>query len=200
MQENHFILWHLSKSERPVPSTAQRALRIYTKMELLKKLIGSVEKINLVVGKSSCYLIFVFMTLMVFEVIARYFFQSPTIWVHELCGHIFAAYIALSGGWVLMQKGHVAVDIIYERFPKGGKIFADIIVSLIGLFMFGILFWQGYKFAWFALKTHQHSHTIFGPPMWPVKMMIPAGSLFFLLQILADLAQTIVNIKERSAR
>ncbi len=169
-------------------------------MQVLKKIIDFVEKINWAVGKGASYLIFVFMTLMVFEVIARYFFSSPTIWVHEICGHIFAAYIALTGGWVLMEKGHVAVDIIYQYFPPNGKLAADIVVSLFSFFMFGILFWQGYKFAWFAVKTHQHSHTIFGPPMWPVKMMIPAGALFFLLQIAADLAKTIVDATERSAR
>ncbi len=169
-------------------------------MQALKKMISIIEKINLAVGKGASYLIFVFMTLMVFEVISRYFFQSPTIWVHEICGQIFAAYIALTGGWVLLEKSHVAVDIVYERFPKSGKLFANIVVSIIGFFMFGILFWQGYKFAWHAVITHQHSHTIFAPPMWPVKMMIPAGALFFILQLTADLARTIVKHQERSVR
>jgi len=169
-------------------------------MQMLKKLIHIIEKINLTAGRASSYLIFVFMTLMVYEVISRYFFQSPTIWVHEICGQIFAAYVALTGGWVLLEKGHVAVDIIYQRFPKSGKLFANILVSLIGFFMFSILFWQGYKFAWHAVITNQHSHTIFGPPMWPVKMLIPAGALLFLLQIAADLAKTIVKHQERSIR
>jgi TRAP-type mannitol/chloroaromatic compound transport system permease small subunit len=166
----------------------------------LKKIISVIEKINKTIGKGASYLIFVFMTLMVYEVIARYFFASPTIWVHEICGQIFAAYVALTGGWVLLEKGHVAVDIIYQRFPRPVRFFADILVSFVGFFMFGILFWQGYKFAWHALITNQHSHTIFGPPMWPVKMMLPAGALFFLLQIAANLARTIVKHQERSVR
>ncbi len=169
-------------------------------MQALKKMIHIIEKINLTVGKGSSYLIFVFMTLMVYEVISRYFFQSPTIWVHEICGQIFAAYVALTGGWVLLEKGHVAVDIIYQRFPRSGKLFANIVVSFIGFFMFSILFWQGYKFAWRAIITHQHSHTIFAPPLWPVKILIPAGALLFLLQIAADLAKTFVKYQERSGR
>ncbi|SMC85636.1 TRAP-type mannitol/chloroaromatic compound transport system, small permease component [Desulfocicer vacuolatum DSM 3385] len=169
-------------------------------MLLLKKFINIIEKINEAMGKGASYLIFVFMTLMVYEVIARYFFASPTIWVHEICGQLFAGYVALTGGWVLLEKGHVAVDIIYQHFPKSGKLFADILVSFVGFFMFSILFWQGYKFAWHAVITNQHSHTIFGPPMWPVKMMIPAGALFFLLQLTADLAKTIVKHQERSVR
>lgn len=163
-------------------------------------MISVIEKTNETIGKGASYLIFVFMTLMVYEVIARYFFSNPTIWVHEMCGQFFAAYVALTGGWVLLEKGHVAVDIIYQRFPKSIRFSADIFVSFVGFFMFSVLFWQGYKFAWHAFITNQHSHTIFGPPMWPVKMMIPAGALFFLLQLTADLARTIVKHQERSVR
>ena len=166
-------------------------------MHPIERFIQLVEKLNAKVGKSSAYLIFVFMFLMLYEVIARYFFESPTIWVHEVCGQVFAAYIALTGGWVLLEKGHVSVDIIYQFFPERGKQAADLLVSLIALFMFVVIFWQGYKFAWFAFKTNQHSHTLFGPPMWPVKSMLPAGALLFILQILADLGRCILAFSHR---
>ncbi|MBE9570554.1 MAG: TRAP transporter small permease, partial [Proteobacteria bacterium] len=53
-------------------------------MSMVEKFINFAEKINKGTGRASAYLIFLFMGLMVFEVIARYFFLSPTIWVHEL--------------------------------------------------------------------------------------------------------------------
>ena len=165
-------------------------------MQTIEKLIQLIEKMNKWVGRVSCNLIFVFMFLMVYEVIARYFFESPTIWVHEICGYVFAAYIALTGGWVLLEKGHVAVDIIYQHFPERTKQAADILVSVVALFMFIVLFWQGYKFAWHAFSTNQHSHTLFGPPLWPVKSMLPAGALLFILQILADLGRSILTFKQ----
>ena len=169
-------------------------------MNVTVKVLATIRAVNDRVGRAACSLLFVFMLLMVYEVIARYFFKSPTIWVHELCGYLFAAYIALTGGWVLLHRGHVAVDIVYQFFPDRLKHLADIAVSALGLFMFGVLFWQGFQFAWFALVTHQHSHTLFGPPLWPVKMMIPLGAMLFLLQLLADLAQNIVDLTQRSAR
>ena len=167
-------------------------------MQSIEKLIFFVEKNNKVVGKVSCNLIFVFMVLMVYEVIARYFFERPTIWVHELCGYLFAAYVALTGGWVLLEKGHVAVDIIYQYFPRKVKYTADIVVSIVSLFMFIVLFWQGYKYAWHAFSTNQHSHTLFGPLLWPVKAMLPIGCVFFILQILADFGKTILEFKKGS--
>ncbi len=165
-------------------------------MQTIEKIVFFVEKLNKMVGRASSNLIFVFMFLMVYEVIARYFFESPTIWVHELCGYLFAAYIALTGWWVLLKKGHVAVDIIYQYFPERLKYTADIIVSIVALFMFTVLFWQGYKFAWHAFVTNQHSHTLFAPLLWPVKILLPLGSLFFILQIFADMGKLILDIKK----
>ncbi len=169
-------------------------------MQTIEKSIVFIEKINTIVGKLSCNLIFVFMFLMVYEVIARYFFESPTIWVHELCGYLFAAYVALTGGWVLLQKGHVAVDIIYQYFPTKIKFIADLLVSMVALFMFIVLFWQGYKYAWHAFATNQHSHTLFAPLLWPVKALLPLGAVFFILQIFADLGKTILEFKKGSVQ
>ncbi|GAB6191218.1 TRAP transporter small permease subunit [Desulfocastanea catecholica] len=169
-------------------------------MQAIEKIIFFIEKLNKIVGKAASNLIFVFMFLMVYEVIARYFLQSPTIWVHELCGYLFAAYVALTGGWVLLTKGHVAVDIIYQYFPKKVKFTADIIVSIVALFMFVILFWQGYKFAWHAFVTNQHSHTLFAPILWPVKALLPLGAVFFILQIFADFGKIILEFKKGSVQ
>jgi TRAP-type mannitol/chloroaromatic compound transport system permease small subunit len=169
-------------------------------MQSIEKLILIVEKVNKIAGKLCCNLLFVFMLLMVYEVIARYVFEKPTIWAHEVCGYLFAAYVALTGGWVLLERGHVAVDIIYQYFPRKIKYTADIVVSVVSLFMFVVLFWQGYKFAWHAFSTGQHSHTLFGPILWPVKAMLPIGCVFFILQILADFGKTILNFKKGSAQ
>jgi TRAP-type mannitol/chloroaromatic compound transport system permease small subunit len=99
-----------------------------------------------------------------------------------------------------LKKGHVAVDIIYQHFPRKVKYFADMAVSLTGFFMFSILFWQGYKFAWHAIKTNQHSHTLFAPPMWPVKIMIPIGALLFLIQLSANLSRSIIAYKTANSK
>ncbi len=153
------------------------------------------ESINRFVGKLSIWLIFVFMLLMVFEVIMRYFLESPTIWVHESCGYVFAAYLAFTGGWVLLGKGHVSVDILYQYFPKSVRHMADIVVSILTIGMFSVLFYQGYKFALFAYITNQHSHTLFAPLLWPIKALLPIGALLFIFQLIADIAKSIIALK-----
>ncbi len=164
-------------------------------MQSLEKIVRSMEAINRFIGKASIWLIFVFMLLMVFEVIMRYFLESPTIWVHESCGYVFAAYLAFTGGWVLLGKGHVSVDILYQYFPDTVKHLADIIVSVLTIGMFSVLFYQGYKFAMFAYITNQHSHTLFAPLLWPIKALLPIGALLFIVQLLADIGKSIIALK-----
>jgi len=164
-------------------------------MQKLEKLVSLMETISRKIGETFAYVLVIFMCLMVYEVIARYFLKSPTMWVHETCGMLFAAYIAFTGGWVLLEKGHVAVDIIYQYFPKKGKNIANIIVSLIGFSLFLTLLWFGWKFGWKSFLMSERSHTVFGPPMWPVKMMLPVGCFLFLFQLCADVGRAILDLK-----
>ncbi|HPQ44503.1 MAG TPA: TRAP transporter small permease subunit [Syntrophales bacterium] len=166
-------------------------------MQGIEYFISFVEKINKRVGETAAYILPVFMCLMVYEVAMRYFFQSPTMWVHETCGYLFAFYIAFTGGWILLLKGHVSVDIAYERFSRKMKLIADLIVSIAGFMLFLVLLWFGWKYAWHAIITNQHSHTVFAPPMWPVKIMLPAASLLFLIQIAADIARSLLDLKRK---
>ena len=166
-------------------------------MHWMEKFISVAETINRKIGESASYILTVFMCLMVYEVIMRYFFQSPTMWVHEVCGYLFAFYLAFTGGWVLLLKGHVAVDIAYQYFTMRGKLVADLIVSIVGFVLFLVLLWVGWKYAWHAIITNQHSHTMFGPPLWPVKVMLPAASLLFLLQIIADIMRSILDLTRK---
>ena len=163
----------------------------------MENFISIAAAINRKIGEAAAYTLTVFMCLMVYEVIMRYFFQSPTMWVHETCGFLFAFYIAFTGGWVLQLKGHVAVDIAYQYFSTRGKIVADLIVSIVGFVLFAVLLWVGWKYGWHAIVTNQHSHTMFGPPLWPVKAMLPAASLLFLIQIVADIMRGILDLTRK---
>ncbi len=52
------------------------------------------------------------MAVMVYEVFMRYIFDNPTIWAHEATQHIFIAYSMLGGGFVLVIRRHVNVNLL----------------------------------------------------------------------------------------
>ena len=74
----------------------------------------------------------------VYEVAARYFFNRPTIWVWELNGLLQCVFVALAGGYTLLVRGHVRVDVVYGHLSMRKKAILDLITSF---FMFSFS-WQ----------------------------------------------------------
>jgi TRAP-type mannitol/chloroaromatic compound transport system permease small subunit len=169
-------------------------------MHTLKKIISFIASLNTLLGKIAAYCLVVIMLILSYEVIARYFFNSPTIWAHELSGFFFAFYLALTGPWVLLRKEHVAVDIIYNKYSEKKQNAADIFSNIIAIFFFVMVFYLGMKNALYSLSINQTSYTVWGPPLWPIKFFIPLSAAFFILQSLANICDSAMKIKENGAQ
>ncbi len=169
-------------------------------MHTLKKIVSFIASLNTLLGKIASYCLTIIMLFLSYEVIARYFFNSPTIWAHELSGFFFAFYLALTGPWVLLRKEHVAVDIIYTKYSEKKQNAADIVSNFIAIFFFVMVFYLGMKNALYSLSINQTSYTVWGPPLWPVKFLIPLSAVFFILQALAGICDSAMKIKENGAK
>ena len=169
-------------------------------MRTLQKFVSFIASLNTVLGKIASYCLIVIMLFLSYEVIARYFFNSPTIWAHELSGFFFAFYLAMTGPWVLLRKEHVAVDIIYTKYSEKKQNAADIVSNIIAMFFFVMVFYLGMKNALYSLSISQTSYTVWGPPLWPVKFLIPLSAAFFILQALAGICHSALKIKENGAQ
>ena len=169
-------------------------------MHILKKIIAFIASMNTLLGKISSYCLIVIMCILSYEVIARYFFFSFSIWAHELSGFFFAFYLALTGPWVLLRKEHVAVDIVYTRYSEKRQNMADIVSNLIAIFFFAVVFYVGFQNAAYALNINQTSYTVWGPPLWPIKFFLPLSAAFFILQSLANICESGMKIKENGAK
>ena len=51
--------------------------------------------------------------IMIWEVVMRYFLNSPSQWAFEISLFIFGGYIVLGGAYTYLSGGHVNVDIIW---------------------------------------------------------------------------------------
>ena len=72
-----------------------------------------------------------------YEVIMRYIFNQPTIWVHESCFLLFGMQYLLAGAYTLLTGGHVRVDVLYIKLPPRGRVGMDIFTSVF-FFIFAI--------------------------------------------------------------
>ncbi len=77
----------------------------------LVKTLGVVDSLNEWIGRIAAYSLYVLFAVMLFDVIARYAFNAPTQFAFELTLFIFSYACLLGGGYVLLHRGHVNVDI-----------------------------------------------------------------------------------------
>lgn len=156
-----------------------------------------IDTVNEWVGKIVSYLILFMMAIMVFEVGARYVFLSPTIWAHETSSFLFGVGVMLGGGYTLLYREHVNMDIIYNRFSLRSRATVDLITSIL-FFSFCIaLIWKGAEWAWRSLLLLEASYTVWAPPFYPIKLMIPIGGSLLLLQGLAKFIRDLTTAIRR---
>ena len=150
------------------------------------------ENVNHWAGQLTLYLVFLLPAVMLYEVILRYVFNSPTIWVFETSNFIFGAIIILGGGYLLLHKGHVSVDIIYSRLSVRARAILDLCTSPLYFLFVGVLMWQGIDMFWTSMMRWENSPSVWSPPLWPVKLLIPIGCGLMLLQLLVKFTKDII--------
>ena len=151
----------------------------------MEKFLKTVDRISELSGKGVSFLVIPLVAVILYEIVARYVFQNPTIWVHETAQMIYGAYVILLGAYVLRRNGHVNVEILYSRFTPRTRAVIDLFTWLLFFYFCGLLLWKGWEMAWESFLLGETEPTTFAPPVYPIKMMIPLGAFLILLQGLA---------------
>ena len=159
-----------------------------------KRLFSIIDSINENAGRLIAYIV-LFMTFsVVFEVIARYIFNRPTIWSMEINQYLLCIYTSIAGGYALLHKSHVNVDIIYGRFGVRTRAVVDIFTSFFFFAFIFILIWKSWGMAKEAWVYNEHSESLLAAPLFPSKIAIPLGGLLILLQGLAKFLRDLGNL------
>lgn len=127
-----------------------------------------------------------------YEVIMRYVFNQPTIWVHESCFLLFGMQYLLAGAYTLLTGGHVRVDVLYIKLPPRGRVGMDIFTSVF-FFIFAIAL-LGTSWGFFVSSYGMGETTVetWGIEYWPVKATMVIGASLLLLAGISKLIKDIV--------
>lgn len=148
----------------------------------MQRFIDRIDLVNKYISDGLSFL-FVPMTLMaMYEVVMRYFFNSPTIWVWDINVQLFCVLVVLGGAHTLKQGGHVIMDIIVNKFQEKTKLILNLFVYVIFFAVMLITIWQVGIFAWDSLVIFEKASTIFSPPVYPIKIVILIGVCLLFLQ------------------
>ncbi len=145
------------------------------------KLARGITQLNLWTGKVCAWLIVPMFFALITDVVMRYVVGSVTIWTAELAQLIFGVYSVIAGGYLLVERAHVNVDILYGNWSKEKKARVDLATSFLFVFFMLVLIYQSGDMAWESFAKRETSYSIWDPYIWPVKFAVPiAGILLFL--------------------
>ncbi|MEJ2452370.1 MAG: TRAP transporter small permease subunit, partial [Gammaproteobacteria bacterium] len=116
-----------------------------------------------------------------YEVISRYLFDAPTIWVHQASYLLFGMQYLLAGGFALLHGDHVRVDVIYIKLPKRAQVGMDVFTSVF-FFIFALALigtsWRFFSDSFSMLEVTDETWRI---QFYPVKAMMVIGSFILAL-------------------
>lgn len=138
------------------------------------------------IGKSISYLMPVLAFVVAFEVFARYFLNSPTIWAYDLSLFIFGYIAALGGAYAQQQRAHINVDILYNTVsPRIRNIFNMLSFSLAIFFVAVICKMSIGKFEE-AIEFNYRRQSEWAPQMHHYWVMMAVASVLLALQLTSD--------------
>ncbi|GGB53233.1 hypothetical protein GCM10011409_33510 [Lentibacillus populi] len=162
-------------------------------MENISKIIKVIDSINSWVGKIGAWSIVALTLLIVFEVISRRVFNSPTIWTYEMITMTFSFHFMIVGGYALLQKSLVSVDVLYNRLSLKVQAIMDIITYFILFFPFilGVFFVSigNAQESWAVMET---SSSLFGAPVYLTKTVIPVAFGLLSLQGISEVLKRVL--------
>ncbi len=171
-------------------------------MEKITRCLRIVDALSEWTGKAVSFFIFFLALIVGYEVVARYLFRSPTVWVHETSAMVFGTFIIIGGAYAACRGGHVNMDVVYGLFAPRVRALLDVLTFFVALAFVGVLVWKGGEAAWRSLKMLEHASTQWGPPIFPFRITLPLGASLLLLQLLAKFIRdltVLITGKEPSA-
>lgn len=160
---------------------------------MLASVTKTIDSISQGFGKAVAWLILPNVLALVYEVIARYIFQSPTIWSYEVTYFLYGTHFLLGAAFVLLLKGHIRIDVLYMHLSPRGRALIDVLGYLI--LFFPVVIALIYAGAEFTLQSYQMGEksgaSPWRPYLYPFKAVLVVSFFLLLLQGISEFLRSL---------
>lgn len=141
----------------------------------------SINRAIKLIGDVFSLVILLCMAVVVYEVVARYVFNSPTSWAWLINKQLFGVYVMIAGSYALVHKAHIRIEIFYQHFPRIIKTVIQWLTLVAAFCFLGALLWKSWVMGKEAWETKEVAMGVFKLPLYPLKLFMPFGTILFLL-------------------
>lgn len=150
------------------------------------KFLRVIDTLNDNMGKIFSFLLLPLMVITTIEVIARYIFNRPTLWAWVINIQLYGAILVTGGAYTLLHNMHVNIDLLVVYLNPKARALINLFTSILFFLVMGVLLWQSSTAALHSFKIgEKYTYSVWQPPIYPLKMLIPIAIFLFLLQGIA---------------
>jgi TRAP-type C4-dicarboxylate transport system permease small subunit len=124
-----------------------------------------IDRVAIAISRVAMLLVAVLVVIIFYEVAMRYLFRRPTIWVNEMSLWLGGTVYLLSGLYVMQQRAHIRIFILYDMCPRWvQRIFDTLSTIFICVFAAAVVY-GGTTEAWQKLMRWETFGTAWDPPI-----------------------------------
>jgi len=141
--------------------------------------------------------VFAMMSLTCVDVFLRYFFRMPIPGTYEIVALLGAVAVSFAMAHTLAERGHVAVSLVVQLFPKWLQDIIEGIISIFGIILFGLIAWQSVLYGMDCQRAGEVSMTLEWLPFYPIIYGVALGAMVVCLVLLVNLADALGEVKDK---
>ncbi|MGI9503275.1 MAG: TRAP transporter small permease subunit [Geminicoccaceae bacterium] len=156
-------------------------------MKAALKLADRIDTLTRAAGKLATAVLLVLIVLIGWNVAGRYLVGGGSVALQELEWHLLAPIALLGITLLVLEKGHVRVDMVYNRLSVRAREWLDLIAMIAGVIIALLFIKYSAGFVESAWSLREGSADPGGlPGRYALKALIPIGFALFALQCLAN--------------
>ena len=158
-------------------------------MKTINLLIQAIDAVSEWLGKLCAWCLFAIGFFITFEVLMRYVFNAPTIWVDEISRVLQVWAVFLATPYVLKYREMISIDILL-RDPNTLRRRLAESFSIVVLFVFmSVAVYYGFELWLKATLAGHTTDTYLAPPKWFTHAPVWVGGTLLLLQGVTQLVR-----------
>ena len=146
----------------------------------------TVTRLGTIFNLIACASLFAMILLTCLDVSMRYFFSRPLTGTYDMVGLMGAVIAAFAMPYTMLEKGHVAVEILIQSLSRGKQLFVETATHMVAILLFLVLVWQCLLLASDMKAAGEVTPTLL-LPFYPIVYCMAACFFVLCLAILLNL-------------
>ena len=157
-----------------------------------------IDRISLAISRVAKWFVAFIVAIISYEVVMRYLFERPTLWVNEMSLWVGGSIYLLAGIYTMQVRGHIRITALYDVVPRSvQRVFDSISLLVIIIFATGVGV-GGFKSASQALMIWEKFGTAWDPPIpATLKPLVIVAAIIVAIQAINNF---VVDIRKPKAK